>query len=118
MGYELDAHGLRRLGTFFSSIGDVLNNKKRRESYAIYAMGLLGSAARKSAEPLAAAASGDPKRCSAAHQRMTHFLADSPWNDSDLAPDEATRGVLRDDLERRFIGAPAVLFAALRATWP
>ncbi len=34
----------------------------------------------------------------------------------DLAPDEATRGVLRDDLERRFIGAPAVLFAALRAT--
>lgn len=84
MGYELDADGLRRLGTFFSSIGDVLNNKKRRESYAIYAMGLLGSAARKSAEPLAAAASGDPKRCSAAHQRMTHFLADSPWNDSDV----------------------------------
>ncbi len=56
-----DADGLRRLGTFFSAIGDVLNNKKRRESYAIYAMGLLGSAARKSAEPLAAAASGDPK---------------------------------------------------------
>ena len=25
MGYELDADGLRRLGTFFSSIGDVLN---------------------------------------------------------------------------------------------
>ena len=32
MGYELDADGLRRLGTFFSSIGDVLHNKKRRES--------------------------------------------------------------------------------------
>lgn len=34
----------------------------------------------------------------------------------DLAPDEPAQGVLRDDLERRFIGAPAVLFAALRAT--
>jgi photoactive yellow protein len=34
----------------------------------------------------------------------------------DLAPDESRRGVLRDDLERRFVDAPATLFAALRAT--
>lgn len=34
----------------------------------------------------------------------------------DLAPDEGTFGVLRDDLERRFVDAPAALFAALRAT--
>jgi photoactive yellow protein len=33
-----------------------------------------------------------------------------------LAPDEARHGVLRDDLERRFVDAPAALFAALRAT--
>ncbi|MFO0760719.1 MAG: V4R domain-containing protein [Byssovorax sp.] len=33
-----------------------------------------------------------------------------------LAPDEAKRGVRRDDLERRFVDAPASLFAALRAT--
>ena len=81
MGYELDAEGLGRLGKFFSSIGDVLNNKKRRESFAVYAMGLLGSAERKSTEPLAAAASGDATRCSAAHQRLTYFLTDSPWDD-------------------------------------
>jgi photoactive yellow protein len=34
----------------------------------------------------------------------------------DLAPDEARLGVLRDDLERRFVDAPVALFAALRAT--
>jgi photoactive yellow protein len=34
----------------------------------------------------------------------------------DLAPDEDRAGVLRDDLERRFVDAPAPLFAALRAT--
>ena len=34
----------------------------------------------------------------------------------DLAPDEAQRGVLRDDLQRRFVNAPAPFFAALRAT--
>lgn len=34
----------------------------------------------------------------------------------DLAPDEARFGVLRDELERRFVDAPAALFAALRAT--
>jgi photoactive yellow protein len=35
---------------------------------------------------------------------------------SDLAPDEPHQGVLRDTLERRFVDAPAPLFAALRAT--
>lgn len=34
----------------------------------------------------------------------------------DLAPGEGGLGVLRDDLERRFVDAPAALFAALRAT--
>lgn len=34
----------------------------------------------------------------------------------DLAPEEGRFGVLRDDLERRFVDAPAALFAALRAT--
>lgn len=33
-----------------------------------------------------------------------------------LAPDEARHGVLRDNLERRFVDAPASLFGALRAT--
>jgi SRSO17 transposase len=81
MGYELDAGGQGRLLKYFSAIGAALNNKKRRESFAIYAMGLLGSAERKSAEPLAAAVSADPEKCDAHHQRLLHFLGDSPWSD-------------------------------------
>lgn len=34
----------------------------------------------------------------------------------ELAPDESSLGVRRDTLERRFVEAPAILFAALRAT--
>lgn len=34
----------------------------------------------------------------------------------DLAPDEARHGVIRDELERRVVDAPAPFFAALRAT--
>jgi SRSO17 transposase len=81
MGYELDVGAQGRLLKYFSGVGETLNNKKRRESFAIYAMGLLGSAERKSAEPLAAAASADPETCDANHQRLLHFLGNSPWND-------------------------------------
>lgn len=84
MGYELDAAGQGRLSGYFSAIGDVLENKTRRASFATYAMGLLGSAERKSAEPLAASASGDPKKCEPAHHRLLRFLRDSPWNDRDV----------------------------------
>jgi SRSO17 transposase len=84
MDFVFDAAGQIRLEQYFSAIGEALTNKKRRESFAVYAMGLLGNAARKSAEPLAAAASGDPTRCSAAHQRLVHFMADSPWSDREV----------------------------------
>jgi SRSO17 transposase len=81
MGYELDSGGQGRLLKYFAGVGEALANKKRRESFAIYAMGLLGSADRKSAEPLAAAASADPETCDAYHQRLLHFLGNSPWSD-------------------------------------
>jgi hypothetical protein len=47
MGYELDAEGRGRLLNYFGAIGEALANKKRRESFGIYAMGLLGGAERK-----------------------------------------------------------------------
>jgi SRSO17 transposase len=84
MGYELDGEGRSRLDGYFAEIGVALSNKKRRESFAIYAHGLLSNLERKSAEPIAAAASGDPTTCDAAHQRLLHFAADSPWSDRDV----------------------------------
>jgi len=84
MGYELDAAGQTRLSGYFAAIGDVLNNKTRRASFATYAMGLLGSADRKSAEPIAATASADPDTCEPFHHRLLRFLRDSPWSDREV----------------------------------
>jgi SRSO17 transposase len=81
MGYEMDAAGQGRLVQYFSGIGEALGNKKRRESFATYALGLLSNVVRKSAEPIAALATGDPVSCDMCHQRLLHFLGDSPWSD-------------------------------------
>jgi SRSO17 transposase len=70
-----------RLRTYFDSIGDLLGDKRRRASFATYAMGLLGDGERKSFEPIACKGSPNPKRADAAHQRVQQFVTDSPWND-------------------------------------
>lgn len=84
MAYDLDADGKRRLAEYFDQVGVALGNKRRRASFAVYAMGLLGSAERKSAEPIAATASADPAMCEPAHHRLLRFLRDSPWNDREV----------------------------------
>lgn len=84
MAYELDAGAQSRLNEYFSAVGDVLKNKTRRASFATYAMGLLGSAERKSAEPIAALASMDVKACEPGHHRLLRFLRDSPWSDREV----------------------------------
>src|SRR5687767_10084357 len=81
MFYEMDAGAERRLEGFLHAIGEALNNKKRREAFAIYAIGLLGSAERKSAEPIAAQSVADPEQCDACHQRLLHFLGIAEWDD-------------------------------------
>ncbi len=73
--------GERRLDEYFGSIGNLLGDDKRRESFALYAMGLLGEGERKSMEPIAARACPDPTRIDAAHQRIHHFITCSNWND-------------------------------------
>jgi len=81
MDYHVDLATERRLDTYVEQIGDVLANKKRRESFAVYAMGLLSDAERKSVEPLAARACADPEEANPAHQRLLHFITDSKWSD-------------------------------------
>src|SRR5262249_12476403 len=81
MDYVLDLAAQRRLGEYFSEIGSILNNVKRRASFATYAMGLLGDGERKSVEPISARACADAKRIDAHHQRLLHFLTDSEWSD-------------------------------------
>ncbi|WP_437332797.1 IS701 family transposase [Sorangium sp. So ce394] len=77
----MDAAAQQRLDAYFSGIGDILAHPLRRESFAIYAMGLLGEAERKSIEPLAARACPDPARVQAAHQSLQHFISNAHWDD-------------------------------------
>jgi len=81
MTYAFDAAAQRRLDAFLDRIGSILGDERRRASFAIYAYGLLGDGERKSVEPIAARACADPDAMDAAHQRLLHFLDDSPWCD-------------------------------------
>lgn len=91
--FVLDASGQQRLREYFDRIGVVLGAEERRASYAVYAMGLLGDADRKSMEPISARADPDPGRVTAQHQRIQHFITDSPWSDRDVRREAATYGV-------------------------
>jgi SRSO17 transposase len=79
--YVMDSEAQIRLVRYFECIGDALGNKKRKASFATYAMGLLGEGERKSMEPIAARACPEPTEIDALHQRLGHFLTDSAWSD-------------------------------------
>lgn len=84
MAYVVDAAGQRRLNDYFDSIGAILGRRDRRESFALYAMGLFGEGERKSVEPIAARACGDPALCRAFTDRLLHFIGISSWSDRDV----------------------------------
>jgi len=104
MDFTIDADGQRRLSDYFDRIGRVLNNKKRRASFATYAFGLLGDGERKSAEPIAARACGDPDTIDPLHQRLLHFLSESEWSDRGVRR-EAARHVVSALTEREPVQA-------------
>lgn len=81
MTYELDLAAKSRLDDYFSKIGTHLQRREQRESFATYAFGILGEGARKSVEPIAARAFGEPLETQRAHDRLFHFLRESPWSD-------------------------------------
>jgi SRSO17 transposase len=84
MANLMNAAAQLRLSAYFDSIGAVLGRKGRRESFALYAEGVLGDGERKSIEPIAARACADPARADAEHQRLLHFALDAPWSDEDV----------------------------------
>lgn len=80
----MDTAATQRLGAYFSEVGDLLGDDRRRKSFAIYAMGLFGASERKSVEPLSAQVCIDPNKADAAHQRLLHFISNSRWSDHDV----------------------------------
>lgn len=80
--FKIDSGTEKRMGEYLDGVAAILGNRCRKESFAMYAMGLMGDGERKSAEPIAARACGDPELADAYHQRLTHFLCDSNWEDA------------------------------------
>jgi SRSO17 transposase len=70
-----------RLEQFFGRIGSHLKDRRKRESFAMYAFGILGDGERKSAEPIAARACADPEQTRHVHDKLLHFLGRSTWDD-------------------------------------
>ncbi len=89
MANLMNAAAERRLSEYFDRIGSLLGRKGRRESFALYAEGVLGDGERKSIEPISARACADPARADAAHQRRLHFALDAPWSDADVRREAA-----------------------------
>jgi SRSO17 transposase len=81
MSYAMDAAAVARLEAYFAQIGACLRDKRKRESFAMYAFGILGEGERKSAEPIAARACGDPAKARHAHDKVLHFLGRASWDD-------------------------------------
>ena len=70
-----------RLEQFFERIGKHLKDRRKRESFAMYAFGIFGDGERKSAEPIAARACADPEQTNNIHSKLLYFLARSAWDD-------------------------------------
>lgn len=85
----MNAAAVQRLESYLRQIGDVLGNDSRRGSFALYAMGLLGDAERKSVEPIAARVCPDPEKVDAMHQRLLHFAVNSKWSDRQVRREAA-----------------------------
>jgi SRSO17 transposase len=81
MDTKAEAGAVERWRAYLDGLGGNLRDKRQRSSFALYALGLLSEGERKSMEPIAARACGDPERTHAVHERLIHFLAASPWRD-------------------------------------
>jgi len=96
----LDIAAAARLEEFFEArIGRHLKDRRKRESFAIYAAGILGDGERKSVEPIAAKACGEPEGVNNLHSKLLYFLGRSEWDDRAVRL-EAARYAL-ETIERR-----------------
>jgi len=82
MAFEMNEAAVERLQQFFyGDIGKHLRRPQQKASFATYAIGLLGEGERKSVEPMASRATADGHECQKMHDRLLHFVGDSPWDD-------------------------------------
>jgi SRSO17 transposase len=88
-----------RLEEFFDCVGTHLKDRRKRESFAMYAFGILGDGERKSAEPIAARTCGDARVANNLHSKLLYFLSRSEWDDRAVRLDAAQYAI--EALERQ-----------------
>lgn len=98
----------RRLGEYLNGrIGQHLSRREQKESFALYAQGILGEGERKSVEPIAARAIGGVgdgdeaagAACERTQARLLNFLRLSPWDDRSVRREAARYAI--EALERQ-----------------
>ncbi len=77
----MDEGVVGRVSEYLGRIGEHLHEVGQRGSFATYAFGILGEGDRKSVEPIAARASPEPGAAGRTHDRLLHFIRESPWDD-------------------------------------
>jgi SRSO17 transposase len=71
-----------RLATYLGELAKVVGHGDRAKPLRDYCAGLLGTEGRRSVEPMAVVT--EPAHVSAQHQKLLHFVADSPWSDGSV----------------------------------
>src|SRR5262245_55502301 len=118
MAFGEDGAMESRLGEYLNNrIGRHLARREQKESFALYAHGILADGERKSVEPIAARVTGggdgegDDERagvlCERMQARLLNFLRDSPWDDRSVRR-EAARYVI-EALESRSLSRRGII---------
>ena len=79
MGLDTIAEGVDRFEAYLTGLRSAIGHARRTAPLHDYCLGLLAAEGRKSVEPMAATTA--PAKVSAQHQKMLHFVANSPWSD-------------------------------------
>ena len=79
MGLNTIAEGADRFEVYLTGLKSVIGHADRTAPLHDYCFGLLATDGRKSVEPMAATTA--PAKVSVQHQKMLHFVSNSPWSD-------------------------------------
>jgi SRSO17 transposase len=79
MGLDTIAEGVDRFEAYPTGLKSVIGHAGRTAPLHDYCLGLLATDGRKSVEPMAATTA--PAKVSVQHQKMLHFVSNSPWSD-------------------------------------
>ena len=79
---QVSEDGAARFAEYVKRLASVIGHADRTRPLEDYCVGLLAAEGRKSVEPMAAVTA--PAEVSVQHQKLLHFVANSPWSDEQV----------------------------------